>query len=167
MALLWGARFSMWTVGIQNGFAHPLGQSVENREAWTTRYVNDGHQHLSAALGYIRIHLHNEFIEKYSLQGIPGLAILLFFFMSMIGYAIRNKSTAINCHASIIALWPDRRHIVEFGGIDILYDPVCSEYTFLSDKTTMINNARLAGIIISGVDKTPPASSPPSCPTAM
>ena len=87
-----GARFSMWTVGIQNGLAHPLGQSVENREAWTTRYVNDGHQHLSAALGYIRIHLHNEFIEKYSLQGIPGLAILLFFFVSMMGYAIRNKN---------------------------------------------------------------------------
>ncbi|WP_150322196.1 O-antigen ligase family protein, partial [Enterobacter hormaechei] len=30
-----GARFSMWTIGIQNGLAHPLGQSVEDREVWT------------------------------------------------------------------------------------------------------------------------------------
>ncbi|HDR2656266.1 TPA: O-antigen ligase family protein [Enterobacter ludwigii] len=87
-----GARFSMWTIGIQNGLAHPLGQSVEDREAWTKRYVSDGHPHLAAALDFIKVHLHNEFIEKYSLQGIPGLAILLFFFVSMIGYAIRNKN---------------------------------------------------------------------------
>lgn len=87
-----GARFSMWEVGIHNGFEHPLGQSIESRESWSRNYVKDGHPNVAAALGYIRIHLHNEFIEKFSLQGIPGLAILLFFFVSMIGYAIRNKN---------------------------------------------------------------------------
>jgi O-antigen ligase len=87
-----GARFSMWTIGIQNGLAHPLGQSVEERETWTKKYIQNGHPHLATALVYIKVHLHNEFIEKYSLQGIPGLAILFFFFVSMIGYAIRNKN---------------------------------------------------------------------------
>jgi O-antigen ligase len=62
----------MWSVGIQNGLAHPLGQSVEDREVWTQQYVKNGHPHLAAALEFIRVHLHNEFIEKYSLQGIPG-----------------------------------------------------------------------------------------------
>lgn len=85
-----GARFSMWTIGIQNGLAHPLGQSVEDREAWTKRYVSDGHPHLAAALDFIKVHLHNEFIEKYSLQGIRHGNTALFF-VSMIGYAIRNK----------------------------------------------------------------------------
>ncbi|MGQ4696060.1 O-antigen ligase family protein [Enterobacter asburiae] len=87
-----GARFSMWSVGIQNGLAHPLGQSVEDREVWTQQYVKNGHPHLAAALDYIRVHLHNEFIEKYSLQGIPGLAILFFFYISMIAYALKNRN---------------------------------------------------------------------------
>ena len=87
-----GARFSMWTVGLQNGLAHPLGQSIEDREVWSQHYVQEGHPHLVSALEYIRIHLHNEFIEKYSLQGLPGLAILLFFFVSMIAYALKNRN---------------------------------------------------------------------------
>lgn len=87
-----GARFSMWTVGIQNGLAHPLGQSVEDRQVWTQRYVKEGHPYLVTALEYINVHLHNEFIEKYSLQGIPGLAILFFFFASMLTYALKNKN---------------------------------------------------------------------------
>lgn len=87
-----GARFSMWTVGIQNGLAHPLGQSVEDRQVWTQRYIKEGHPHLVTALKYINVHLHNEFIEKYSLQGIPGLVILFFFFASMIVYALKNNN---------------------------------------------------------------------------
>ena len=87
-----GARFSMWTVGMQNGLAHPLGQSLEDRQVWTQRYVKEGHPHLAAALIYINVHLHNEFIEKYSLQGIPGVAILLFFFVSVMVYALRNRN---------------------------------------------------------------------------
>ncbi|HEP0364691.1 TPA: O-antigen ligase family protein [Enterobacter hormaechei subsp. steigerwaltii] len=87
-----GARFSMWNVGLMTGIAHPLGQSIESRESWVRNYVANGHQHVAAALGYIRIHLHNEFIEKYSLQGIPGLLILCFFFISIIAYSIRSKN---------------------------------------------------------------------------
>ncbi|MCK2176042.1 O-antigen ligase family protein [Enterobacter asburiae] len=87
-----GSRFTMWNVGIQNGLKHPLGQSLENRYNWTQRYVNEGHPNLITALGYLKVHLHNEFIEKYSLQGIPGLAILVFFYISMIAYALKNRN---------------------------------------------------------------------------
>lgn len=87
-----GARFSMWTVGIQNGLAHPLGQSMEDREIWTQRYITNGHSHLAASLLYIKVHLHNEFIEKYSLQGLPGLAILFFFYSSMIVYSLKKRN---------------------------------------------------------------------------
>ena len=54
--------------------------------------MKNGHPHLAAALEFTRIHLHNEFIEKYSLQGIPGLVILFFFYISMIVYALKNKN---------------------------------------------------------------------------
>lgn len=100
-----GARFSMWTVGIQNGLAHPLGQSVEERETWTRQYIKDGHPHLATALVYIKVHLHNEFIEKYSLQGIPGVAVMLFFFVSMIVYALRNRNALLLTSMLLLLLY--------------------------------------------------------------
>lgn len=100
-----GARFSMWTVGIENGLAHPLGQSLEQREAWTRQYIKDGHPHLGSALEYIKVHLHNEFIEKYSLQGIPGVAVMLFFFVSMIAYALRNRNALLLTSRLLLLLY--------------------------------------------------------------
>ncbi|HGG8709604.1 TPA: O-antigen ligase family protein, partial [Enterobacter hormaechei subsp. hoffmannii] len=100
-----GARFSMWTVGIENGLAHPLGQSLEERETWTRQYIKDGHPHLATALVYIKVHLHNEFIEKYSLQGIPGVAVMLFFFVSMIVYALRNRNALLLTSMLLLLLY--------------------------------------------------------------
>ena len=89
-----GARFSMWQVGIQNGLSHPLGQSMESRAAWSKDYVKT-HPHLAASMIYINVHLHNEFIEKYSLQGIPGVVVLLFFFVSLLLCAIRRQNALL------------------------------------------------------------------------
>ncbi|CAI8738609.1 O-antigen ligase family protein [Kosakonia quasisacchari] len=100
-----GARFSMWIIGIKNGNMHPLGQSIESREVWSKNYVQEGHPHLAASLQYIRIHLHNEFIEKYSLQGIPGLLLLLFFFISVIYYAIRNNNGLLLTTSLLLLLY--------------------------------------------------------------
>ncbi|HAS1786260.1 TPA: O-antigen ligase family protein [Enterobacter cloacae] len=100
-----GARFSMWAIGLENGLAHPLGQSLKNREVWTRQYIKEGHPHLAAALGYIKIHLHNEFIEKYSLQGIPGVAVTLFFFISLIVYALRNRNALLLTSMLLLLLY--------------------------------------------------------------
>jgi len=89
-----GARFSMWTVGIENGLAHPLGQSIENREKWTGNYVTD-HPHFAASMIYINVHLHNEFIEKYSLQGIAGGVLLAFVFISLLVEGFRKHNTLL------------------------------------------------------------------------
>lgn len=71
----------MWIIGAQNGLAHPMGQSVEDREVWSQQYVKNGHPHLAAALEFTRIHLHNEFIEKYSLQDPWAGNIILFLYL--------------------------------------------------------------------------------------
>lgn len=86
-----GARFSMWTVGIANGAAHPLGQSMESRQQWTGKYV-ESHPHLKTSMQYINVHLHNEIVEKYSLQGIPGVILTLFFFVALLAQAIRKEN---------------------------------------------------------------------------
>jgi O-antigen ligase len=86
-----GARFSMWSVGVENGLSHPIGQSMESRKLWSGEYVSN-HHHLTAAMQYMDIHLHNEFIEKYSLQGIPGIVCLLFFFITLLNQAIKKRN---------------------------------------------------------------------------
>ncbi|EPQ2426321.1 O-antigen ligase family protein, partial [Enterobacter hormaechei] len=80
-------------------------QSLEQREAWTRQYIKDGHPHLGSALEYIKVHLHNEFIEKYSLQGIPGVAVMLFFFVSMIAYALRNRNALLLTSMLLLLLY--------------------------------------------------------------
>lgn len=99
-----GSRFSMWTIGLQNGLAHPFGQSIESRSAWTTEYVKT-HPHLAASLIYIDVHLHNELIEKYSLQGIPGVILLFFFFISLIYTAIKRQNTLLLITTLFLALY--------------------------------------------------------------
>jgi O-antigen ligase len=88
-----GARFSMWTVGVQNGLVHPFGQSQESRMEWTAAYTKT-HPHLAASMMFIKVHLHNEFIEKFSLQGIPGIVLLFFFFAALFIEAL-NKNNAL------------------------------------------------------------------------
>ncbi|MDY7244548.1 O-antigen ligase family protein [Enterobacter hormaechei] len=60
---------------------------------------------VSSALEYIKVHLHNEFIEKYSLQGIPGVAVMLFFFVSMIVYALRNRNALLLTSMLLLLLY--------------------------------------------------------------
>lgn len=86
-----GARFSMWAVGVENGLSHPIGQSMESRKQWSAEYVKK-HPHQRASMQFMDIHLHNELIEKYSLQGIPGVVLLLFFFVALLYQAFKNRN---------------------------------------------------------------------------
>ncbi|MCS2157606.1 O-antigen ligase family protein [Scandinavium sp. H11S7] len=86
-----GARFSMWAVGVENGIFHPMGQSTESRKQWSGEYVKIN-PHLRASMLFMDIHLHNEFVEKYSLQGIPGIVLLLFFFATLLSQALKKRN---------------------------------------------------------------------------
>lgn len=129
-----GARFSMWIIGVENGLAYPLGQSIESRETWSQNYVKDGHPHLAASLQYIRIHLHNEFIEKYSLQGIPGLLLLLFFFISVISYAIRNNNELLLATVLLLLLYGMTDVILLSSEAVLFFMTVFALATFFSRK---------------------------------
>jgi O-antigen ligase len=95
-----GARFSMWTVGLNN-FGHaPFGQSAKSRSDYSKQYVKDYPQYKAAML-YIDVHLHDETIETLSLQGIFGGLALLFFYFGIGWVALKNRNVpllfTINC----------------------------------------------------------------------
>ncbi len=75
-----GSRFTMWKMGVMVFEQHPLGQSETSRNQSITQYLNSHNQPNSWALRYMKVHLHNEFIQMASLSGIFGILTLLFFF---------------------------------------------------------------------------------------
>ncbi|EPF6063128.1 O-antigen ligase family protein [Enterobacter cloacae subsp. cloacae] len=78
-----GARFSMWKLGLIAFQEAPLGQSESHRNIAITDYLKDNKEK-SAATQYLKIHLHNEFIQYASLFGIFGVIALLAFFFILI-----------------------------------------------------------------------------------
>lgn len=87
-------RLAMWKIGLKLVGEHPLGSSLEERRSFAQHYVEKSH-HDSSALFYIDVHLHNEVIDVASLMGIQGVAVLLFFYFSLMGYAYYTRNTAL------------------------------------------------------------------------
>ncbi|CAI1123148.1 O-antigen ligase [Serratia rubidaea] len=87
-----GSRISMWKAGIHTMLQSPGGQSTDVRFANATQYINSHEGGNPEALRNIAYHLHNDFIEAGSLQGIAGIIALLCFF-SLVYLARRHMDT--------------------------------------------------------------------------
>lgn len=78
-----GARFSMWKLGIIAFSDSPFGQSEPHRNKIIIKYLDDAKKKSAATL-YLKVHLHNEFIQYASIFGLIGVIVLfLFFFILM------------------------------------------------------------------------------------
>jgi len=89
-----GARFSMWTVGINNFVNAPLGQSMQSRFNYSDQFTSQHPQYRSSMV-FISVHLHDEMIEILSLQGILGGLALLWLYVSLCWVAIRERNTPL------------------------------------------------------------------------
>ncbi|WBM70601.1 O-antigen ligase family protein [Buttiauxella sp. WJP83] len=89
-----GARFSMWTVGINNFVNAPFGQSMQSRYSYSDQFTTQNPQYKSA-MEFISVHLHDEMIETLSLQGIFGGLALLWLYMSLCWVALRERNTPL------------------------------------------------------------------------
>jgi O-antigen ligase len=85
-----GSRFTMWKTGILAFERAPLGQTQYERNKFITTYLDAHNQPDSWALIYIKVHLHNEFIQFASLFGVLGVAVLLYFFYIFIIAEVRR-----------------------------------------------------------------------------
>jgi O-antigen ligase len=72
----------------------PLGQSAEQRGNEILALVAQRPE-LSGALPYTTVHLHNEFIETYSLKGIWGVVLLLALYLGLLLSALRPYRNAL------------------------------------------------------------------------
>jgi len=76
------SRLSMQKAGMQAGLSAPLGQSAEQRAHEITELVAQ-RPLLSGVLPYLTVHMHNEFIETFSIKGIWGVVFLLALYIGL------------------------------------------------------------------------------------
>lgn len=78
-----GSRLAMQRAGYKAGINHLWGQSLEQRNTYIMRLANADHS-LTGATEYLSFHLHNEFIDTFSLKGLPGVLLLLALYGSLL-----------------------------------------------------------------------------------
>lgn len=88
------SRLAMWNIGAACFAANPLGMNMEQRTAWFKHYVKENHRDASA-LEFVSIHLHNELLDSATLQGIPGMVIVLAFYLTLILRALRKNNALL------------------------------------------------------------------------
>ena len=89
-----GARVSMFKGGVNSFISHPFGQSAETRNNNITQYIEKNEKGNPGAIDNIKYHLHNDFIEIISLQGIIGGGIFLFYLTALHTFLAEKSSIA-------------------------------------------------------------------------
>ncbi|WP_413736538.1 O-antigen ligase family protein [Sodalis sp. RH21] len=81
-----GARLSLWKSAWYSFEQHPLGQSVDSRNALATQYIKQHESSNVEALNNVQYHMHNDLLDTLSLQGIFGGILMLTLFIGLLFY---------------------------------------------------------------------------------
>ncbi|MEN7430566.1 O-antigen ligase family protein [Chromobacterium sp. TRC.1.1.SA] len=108
-----GIRFSLWDAGAHAVGERPWGQGIQARDELFHQLVNDGALN-KAALIMRDIHLHNEWLEIMSLQGVPGALSWLIFLSGFAIYGWRRGGFSRRFMALYVGFW------LVFGLSDVL-----------------------------------------------
>ena len=80
-----GARLAMYESGLRT-YAF-WGQSLETRSEKIHALAKE-EPRLDGALIYLNAHLHNDIIETLSTRGVPGVLLVIFFYLAFAYYAV-------------------------------------------------------------------------------
>ncbi|PRP72170.1 hypothetical protein BUE93_03295 [Chromobacterium amazonense] len=99
-----GIRFSLWDGGWRAASVHPWGQSIGSRDQLFNKLVKEGSLN-RAALEMRNVHLHNEWLEILSLQGVPGALSWLAVLMGWAWFGYRRGGFAGRFMLLYIGFW--------------------------------------------------------------
>ncbi|MEJ5045833.1 O-antigen ligase family protein [Pantoea nemavictus] len=83
-----GARFSIWKGGFNSISWTFLGQSPDERTNKAREYIKESERGNPEAYKNVMYHLHDDFLETLSLQGIAGAVTLILFYLGLIVVAL-------------------------------------------------------------------------------
>ncbi|MFI8417848.1 O-antigen ligase family protein [Serratia sp. NPDC078593] len=122
-----GARISMWKAGAHAIEQMPEGQSAASRLKITAQYINQYEGGNPEALRNLTFHLHNDFIEAGSLQGLLGILALIFFYLLIIHASIKYSHTKA---VLLLLLLPT----LVIGAVDTLF----IDHRYVTNLTLML-----------------------------
>lgn len=122
-----GARISMWKAGAHAIEQMPEGQSTVSRLEITTQYINQYEGGNPEALRNLVFHLHNDFIEAGSLQGLLGILALILFYLLTIHASIKHSHTKV---VLLLLLLPT----LVIGAVDTLF----IDHRYVTNLTLML-----------------------------
>lgn len=95
-----GARFSIWKGGFHSVNWAISGQSPDERTTKARNYINIHERGNPEAFNNIKYHLHDDFLETLSLQGISGAVSIIIFYSILFLIPLFNKAP----HLAILPL---------------------------------------------------------------
>lgn len=98
-----GARFAMQRAGFYTGEMAIWSQSLEKRSISLTKLAENDPS-IRGALNFVKVHLHNEIMDTFSLKGIIGVALLTGLYAAMLytAYIFRSPLFLVISGAIII-----------------------------------------------------------------
>lgn len=88
-----GARISIWKAGITAFKINSWGESADQRNSIAEKYILEHERSNPEALRSIPFHYHNDMLEAASLRGIPGLVVLLLFYLTVTVFTYKKTKT--------------------------------------------------------------------------
>ncbi|WP_241646966.1 O-antigen ligase family protein [Rosenbergiella metrosideri] len=126
-----GARVSMWQSGIYTFTKHPFGQSPSSRFQDVIHYIDSKEHGNPEGKRNSVYHLHNDLIERLSLQGVLGGISYILLLASIIYFAYKENRfreyfvlfiLPIISFGSVDTLFIDKRFIIVFGAQLLLFN---------------------------------------------
>lgn len=85
-----GIRIALARSGTNAGFTAPFGQSSEHRAEIIREYISL-QPDLAPIDRFLSDHMHNEFIESFSLRGLFGICILVWLYVTLVFTSLRER----------------------------------------------------------------------------
>lgn len=127
-----GARFSIWKGGWHSVSWSLLGQSPDQRTAKAREYITQHERHNPEAYKNVMYHLHDDFLETLSLQGIAGaLSLLIFYLVLLIVAARRGVAGLTLLPLSIIIFGLTDTVLIQSGSVLILVMAIIISYAMI------------------------------------
>lgn len=134
-----GARFSIWKSGYHSVSWRLLGQSPDDRTDKARAYIKANERANPEAYKNVMYHLHDDFLETLSLQGIAGAVSLIIFYLGLILTAIHRRAWDILLlPASLILFGLTDTVWIQSSSVFILMASIIISYALLQLKS--INN---------------------------
>ena len=128
-----GARFSIWKGGYHSVDWTIIGQSPDTRTAKARSFIIEHERKNPEAYKNVMYHLHDDFLETLSLQGLAGAITLIIFYLSLLFVALWRRAPDVTLlPVSIIIFGLTDTVLIQSSSVFILMSSIILSYALIT-----------------------------------